>query len=299
MTIRSVSDVLAAYDEGRTHVQRFYKGSLVSLADGRWQDWAFAPGQPAYDARIGVGGKFNSFTAVGNDAIWFPELAPGQTRHLSEVVLKTSASNANQTSVDCVIYDLLGVYPLIDGDSSDEQLLTTDVPLPRYSDGVGVFPVLVNHVAPLVVGGAGTYTYIGHDGISRSAQFGVSSFSSLGQVSTVGANPAVNTAGMLGALSMPLVGGRGVRSVTSIQFTTTPGGLYSLYLYKPLLTLTNIGDGGVVATRGPATVKSAFENNAWHAPRIYDGAHLGMFLRSAAGGRAIASVFGHFEFIWG
>lgn len=299
MAVRSVSDVLAAYEEGRTHVQRFYKGSLVNLADGRWQDWAYAPGQPAYDARIGVAGQFNPYVAVRNDAVWFPDVDPGQTRHISEFVFRTASSNANQTSVDCVVYDLLGVYPLIDGDSTDVQAFTNDLPLPRYSDGAGVFPVLVNHIAPLVAGGVGTLTYVAHDGAERSTQFGVSSFTGLGQVGTVGANPAVNTAGMLGALSLPLTGGsRGVRSVTSLQFTTPPGGLYSVYLYRPLLTSTNIGDGGVT-TGKTATVKSAFLQHGWNAPRVYDGAHIGMFVRSAAGGRAIAGVFGHFEFIWG
>lgn len=295
MAIRSVSDVLAAYDEGRTHVQRFYKGSLVNLADTQWQDWAFASGQPAFDARVGVSGQFNPFVATGNEAVWFPDVAPGQARHLTEVVLKPTASNSNMTSVDAVVYDLLGVYPLIDGDNTDVQVLTNAQLLPRYSDGAGVFPVLVNHVSPVVVNAPGAYTYLDHNGVERTSSFGVN-LTGPGRVCSSGYSTAV----IGGALSLPLGGGaRGVRAVTSIQFTSPPSGLFSLYLYKPLLTLTNVGDGGLTTARGPATLKSAFENNAWHAPRIYDGAHLGMFLRSAAGGRAIASVFGHFEFIWG
>lgn len=295
MAIRSVSDVLAAHDEGRTHVQRFYKGSLVNLADGQWQDWAYAPGQPGYDARIGVSGRFNPFVAVRNDAVWFPDVEPGQTRHLSEVVLRTTASNTGQTTVDCVVYDLVGVYPLIDGDSVDEQPLTNDDPLPRYADGTGVFPVLVNHVAPVVTNAPGVMTYTGHDGVQRTSGFGVN-LTGPGRVCSSGYSTGV----IGGGLSLPLAGGvRGVRSVDALQFTTAPGGLFSLYMYKPLLTVTNVGGGGILAVRGPATVKSAFGQHAWHAPRVHDGAHLGMFLRSAAGGRAISSVFGHFEFIWG
>lgn len=295
MAIRSVSDVLAAHDEGRTHVQRFYKGSLVNLADGQWQDWAYAPGQPAYDARIGAAGEFNPFIASGNDAIWFPGIEPGQARHLSDVVLKTTASGTGTTSVDCVIYDLLGVYPLIDGDSTDVQFLDNTLPLPRYADGVGVFPVLVNHVAPGIVNAPGTFTYLDHAGAERTATFGVN-LTGPGRVCSC---PISSTTG-IGALSLPLVAGsRGVRAVTSIQFDVAPGGLYSLYMYRPLMTTTELGDGGLATQRGPASVKSPFLHNAWHAPRVLDGAHLGMFLRSSTGGRAIASVFGHFEFIWG
>lgn len=295
MPIRSVSDILAAYDEGRTHVQRFYKGSLVNTADQQWQDWAFAPGQPAYDARIGVAGQFNPFIATRNDAIWFPGIEPGQTRHLSEVVLKSNASSANMTSVDGIVYDLLGVYPLIDGDSTDIQLFDNTLPLPRYADGAGVFPVLVNHVAPVVVNAPGTYTYLDHNGVERSASFGVNP-TGPGRVCSC---PVSGTFGV-GALSLPLVAGsRGARAITSIRFGASPGGLYSLYMYRPLMTTTDLGDGGLTANRGPASVKSSFLHNGWHAPRVFDGAHLGMFLRPAGGWRAISSIFGHFEFIWG
>jgi hypothetical protein len=72
MPILSLSDTNAAYDAGRVHVQRFYKGANSTIKDGFWQDWSFAAGQPAYDARIGVSGAFNPYIASKNDAIYFP-----------------------------------------------------------------------------------------------------------------------------------------------------------------------------------------------------------------------------------
>ena len=56
MPIRNLSDTVAAYEAGRFHVQRFYKGANATAGDTRWHDWSFAAGQPAYDARIGVAG---------------------------------------------------------------------------------------------------------------------------------------------------------------------------------------------------------------------------------------------------
>lgn len=294
MPIRSLADVQAAHDAGRVHVQRFYKGSLVNLADSHWQDWAYAPGQPAYDARIGIANEFNPFVATRNDAIWFPDIGAGQHRYLSEVVLRTQASNTGQIYTDGVVYDLLGVYPLIDGDSTDIQAFTNDNPLPRYVDGVGVFPVLVNHIAPIVAAAPGIVTYTDHNDVERAISFRAS-LTGAGRVCSCGNN---GSAASIGPISLPLTAGsRGVKNITSIQFTSAPGGLYAIYLYKPLTTIIN--NDGFGETQKLATVKPMLQRHAWHMPRIYDGAHLGMFLRTGAGGRAIASIYGHMEFIWG
>lgn len=294
MPIRSLADVQAAHDAGRVHVQRFYKGSLVNLADSHWQDWAYAPGQPAYDARIGVANEFNPFVATRNDAIWFPDIGAGQHRYLSEVVLRTQASNTGQIYTDGVVYDLLGVYPLIDGDSTDIQAFTNDNPLPRYVDGVGVFPVLVNHIAPIVAAAPGIVTYTDHNDVERAISFRAS-LTGAGRVCSCGDN---NSAATVGPLSLPLTAGsRGVKNITSLQFTSAPGGLFAIYLYKPLTTIIN--NDGIREAQKLATEKQMLLKHAWHMPRIYDGAHLGMFLRTGAGGRAISVVYGHMEFIWG
>jgi hypothetical protein len=39
-------------------------------------------------------------------------------------------------------------------------------------------------------------------------------------------------------------------------------------------------------------------HGGWEFPRVYDGAHLGMFVLSNAGARTFA-LNGHFTFIWG
>ena len=174
MSIRSLSDTNSAYDDGRFHVQRFYKANNTAVADGRWIDWAYAAGQPAYDSRIGTAGKFNPYVAARNDAIWFPDIPSGMHRHMKRIVLRTQASGTNQATTDAILYDLLGVYPLIDGDSTDAQDFTNDDPLPRYADGVGIFPVLVNHVAPALAAATGTMVYDDHTGAERTTPIGVS-----------------------------------------------------------------------------------------------------------------------------
>lgn len=300
MAISSLSDALRAYDEGRVHLQRFTKGffNASSTRDGMWQDWSFAPGQPAYDARVGVPLEFTPFVAQRNDAIWFPGIEAGQTRHLTEVTFRTRGNGSGQASISALVYDLVGVYPLIDGDSTEVQPLINDQSATRYADGAGLFPVLVNHVAPAVTNAAVELTYLDHSGVKRLTSFGtLNPGGTTGFVTTAPANSA--GAGAQGGLSVPMVAGsRGARACTSIRFLTPPGGLFALYMYRPLLNVLNndgVGDGSYTV----AAVKGSLLQNGWHAPRVHDGANLGMFLMTRGGSRAVANLFGTMEFIWG
>lgn len=296
MPIRSLSDVNAAFLNGRTHLQRFYKGAnSVANVPPLWTDWANAAGQPAYDARIGNAGEFNPVVASGNDAIWFPDIPEGQHRHLNSILLRTQASTTGQTLTNGVLYDLLGVYPLIDGDSTDVQAFTTSSPIPRYSDGNGVFPVLVNHVAPMIANSGGTMVYTGADNQDYSVDFGVL-LGAPGHVVSCPTNGGSSSANARGSLSMSLHSGcRGVKAIKSIEFLSAPGGLFSIYLVKPITTILNCD--GNSSTDKIATEKFMAMQNGWNMPRIYDGAHLGFFLRANSG--TFAGVFGHLEFIWG
>jgi hypothetical protein len=290
MPIRSVSDVLEAHGAGRVHTQRFLKNSGTT-GDGQWHDWSYASGQPGYDARIGVAGQFNPFVAVKNDAIYFPPIEAGQERHLTDITLTTIASGTNQSSVDAVLYDILGVYPLIDGDNTDQQSFDNTLTLPRYSSGEGVFPVLVNHVAPVLAVANGTMNYINSIGNPKSVAIRVVN---TGQNKVCSAVPDSSSAA---ALVMPLASGcRGARSVTSVTFTQPPGGLMCIYLMRSLATITNL-DGRLVADK-IFTEKSLLTQNGWSMPRIYDGAHLGFFVRPNGGGRSF-TMFGTLTFVWG
>lgn len=285
-----MADIASAFDDGRFHNQRFYKGALTA-GDTHWQDWSFGAGQPSYDARIGTAGEFNPYTAVRNDAIYFPAINSDQHRHLVDMTLQTVASGTNQATLDSVVYDLLGVYPLIDGDSTDEQLFDNTQTLPRYTDGLGVVPVMVNHVSPMIATTTAIMKYNDTDDIEQTVTVGVHLTGQNRVVSGIGGTLSV------GPLSLPLAAGsKGVKTINSIQFSTAPGGLFAIYLIKPLTTIMNCD--GNNTTDKIATEKQFTFNNAFNFPRIYDGAWLGMFLRPNGGARTINSVFGHMTFIW-
>jgi len=283
MPIQRVSDIVAAVDEGRTHTQRFLKNASVT-GDTQWIDWSFASGQPSFDARVGVPIARAPMVAARNDAIWFPGIGAGQERRLAQVMLRTAAGGANQSSVDAIVYDLVAIYPLIDGDSTDPQNMDNTLVLPRYTTGAGLVPVMVNHVAPQLAAGTGTYNYTTVDGGSRTAAFNVT-------LTGLGKN-----VGDSGAFGMPGNYDGGVRSIDQVTFTSPPGGLYCIYLLKPLTTITNID--GALTTDKVATEKDLLERDAWRLPLVPDGAWLGFFIRPN-GGATTVSIFGNMTFIWG
>jgi hypothetical protein len=296
MAIRCLADLRQAAQAGRVASPRFLKNASAAAGDGSWFDWSFASGQPAYDARIGEALSFNPSIAVGNDAIYIPPIAAGMERRLMGMTVRSKASNSNQVVLNYEVYDLLGVYPLIDGDSTDQQDMDNTLTLPRYSTGDGVVAVLVNHVAPMTAAANGSYTYTGCDGTSRTVAF---------RAALVGANrvaSAMPTAGGAGPIGLPQGNGcGGVRQIDSITFSTAPGGLFAIYLIRPLMSLQHYTDPiNVAATNGIKEIvqKCNCMHGAWDLPIVYDGAHIGFFYMANAGGRT-NDFFGHFHFAWG
>lgn len=291
MPIRTIKDIIDAYDEGRCHSQRFLKNASTT-GDGQWIDWAYASGQPPYDARVGSPNVFTPQIAVKNDAIWFPAINSDQHRHLIGIDLRTLAGGTNQIILNTIVYDLLGVYPMIDGDSTDLQDMDNTATLPRYATGIGVEAVMVNHIAPLVSAGNGTMVYTSANLGEKTVTFRVDATGQNKVVSGIGTTGGVGT-----ALTMRRASGcKGVLNIKSITFGTAVGGLYAIYLIKPLTTIVN-NDGMAVAEK-IFTEKSLLHQNGFLMPRIYDGAHLGFFLMPNGGARTI-SMFGQFNFIWG
>lgn len=291
MSLVSTKDIAEAFSTGRAHTQRFFKNA-GSTGDAHWQDWSFASGQPAYDARIGDALAFTPFIATRNDAIYFPPIDSSEARHLIGLRTYSTASGNDQTSVQFQMYDLLGVYPLIDGDNTDPQDMDNTQTLPRYADGVGVRAILVNHVAPGVTAGCTTtINYVDADDAAQTATV---------YTSTFGAGKAAfsyqTTGAGTGALYLPIAG-RGIKSVTDLTFATAPGGLWAIYLVMPINTGISNQGGLAGVNQTVMTEKCLCVSDSFNLPRIYDGAWLGFFYMPTGGSRTV-SIFGTASFIW-
>jgi hypothetical protein len=289
MPIRSMKDVVDAVDQGRFHEQRFVKNA-GTIGDNQWQDWSFASGQPAFDARIGTALRFTPFVAAGNDAIYFPPIPAGQDRHLIYLDYATTASGTGQTQVEFAVYDLVGVYPLIDGDSGDLQTMANDLAYPRYASGAGVFPVIVNHVAPALGNSDIVVNYRNQSGVSKSVTWAVQANGQNKVCYTTA------TGGTSGPLYCALAAGdSGVSGIDSVQFTTPPGGLFAIYMCKPVTTFAD--RSGAIALKATGEKSFALQS-AFNMPRILDGAWLGMFYMPVGGARSI-TMHGNMQFVWG
>jgi hypothetical protein len=105
------------------------------------------------------------------------------------------------------------------------------------------------------------------------------------------------SAGGTADLYMPLNAPRGVRSIDSLTFGVAPGGLWAIYLVKPIAFISN--RAGADLQTYPVMTESCFcTDSSFNLPIIPDGATLGFFTLGN-GGRIITTIYGSARFIWG
>jgi hypothetical protein len=285
MAIRSLSDINAAFDAGKFHVQRFQKNAGTAHAKV-WADPSYASGQPAYDARVGSPLTFTPSIATKNDAIWFPDINAGEERYLVEAQMWSNQFTYNGP-ISVVFFDLLGYYPLIDGDSTDLQECINDASLPRYIDGVGVVAVIVNHIAPALQNGVTVIGYTDSDDVDQTVTVDIPNNGQ--NLVCSGCSPTAGAASSTYGLPLP---GRGIKRINTVQHTTAPGGLHCIYLIRPLGSMV-LGDNLLAAE------KSFVSGKAFAPPRIYDGAWLGWFdMISVSSSTKTVAWFGNLTFAW-
>lgn len=285
MAIQRLSDLNAAYDAGRFHVQRFQKNAGTAHTT-QWADATFASGQPAYDAHVGTPLAFTPCVAQKNDSVFFPSIPAGMERYLHTATFWSNQATFNGPG-SVFIYDLVGYYPLVDGDSTDLQECDNTATLPRYTSGEGVIAVWVNHVAPAIQNGLASVTFTGSDDVQRTITMNVPNVG-VNLVATGGSAVASATAG---AIAMPMGTAKGIKSIDGITYLTPPSGLHAIYLIKPLCSIV-LGDNLVAAE------KDFFIHNGCSMPKIPDGAWLGWFDNIGAGTARTVAWFGNFTFVW-
>jgi hypothetical protein len=170
-------------------------------------------------------------------------------------------------------------------DSTDQQDMDNSVALPRYADGAGVQAFLVAQ---------GTYVGGQTFSISYTNQAGVSGRTS--QVVTSNTATAVGTlitsgvtAGNFGPFIPLQSGDTGIRSVQSITFSSSNGGIASLVLCKPIAQ--------TIVRELASPVEKEYSNDAAAYPRIVDGAYLN-FIGLPNGSMSGVSIEGVAEFCW-
>jgi hypothetical protein len=281
--VRQLADAVAT--DGREWQSFFFKNAVPNGGTGRWVDGSVGSGIPLYNAYVGIPLEATPLTGVGNRGIYVgPDPEAGQEKYLH---VMQAVSNSAGVPVYMLLADYLMFYPLIDGDSTDQQNMDNPISLPRYTTGEGVQCMIVV-ASPMTQNGTVSVSYTNSNGVS-----GRTSSASL-LLSTVIGSIANTTAATADANAVspfiPLANGdRGIRSIESVTVSGSPGGLFNAVLVKPLAHLQ-------LREASTAAEKVMVPNSA-SCPKIESGAYLNWILNN--GSATQPSLRGLLQFAWG
>jgi hypothetical protein len=284
MAFNSVRDVVRAWEEGRCWNSFIHKTSTPTPSALRWADMSMGAGIPIYNAYVGAQLEATALTGQKNQGVFTgPPMTADQKRYLVQVSL-ASPQTTNGPPYDYILADYLMFYPLIDGDSTDQQDMANDISLPRYSDGKGVKAFMVI-TTPMGTDGDVTIGYTDADGVDRSLTTRIGVSSTVGVITNGGAAGVTVTRALAPFIPIPQDGVRKINYVTNLS---AMGGFYAICLCKPLTTL--------MQREALTMTEKCLVSQQTTMPRIYPGAYLN-FLMFANNSGNPSTVRGQLDFI--
>lgn len=279
MSLGNFKQIADSFEGGKWWKSFIHKSpGLTAFEAPSWVDLSMMPGTPKYNAYVGSQGEASVITSGGNNGIYLPQ----NNCYINSVSIETA-----QAQGFFILQDYLLAYPLIDGDSTDQQDMVNDTSLPRYQNGDGVQCMLVC-TTPMATDGGVTISYTNQDGVSgRTTTFGIRAPTSVGNI-------ICGTDNRVGAGKkspyIPLASGDyGIRQIDSITNLGSFGGFYAAVLVKPLIQ---------IQTRESGVPSEVFMHQMGMIyPKIETGAYLNLILLTAAGG-GLNVVRGNIEFFW-
>jgi hypothetical protein len=280
-------EIIRAVELGRMHLQFIHKTSTPTPGASRWADCSMGAGTPIYNAY--VGGQLESTQLIGqkNQGIYTgPTPAAGQAKYLAQISL-ASPQTSNGAPYTVQVCDYLMFYPLVDGDSTDQQDMENLTSLPRYTSGAGVQLMLVC-TTPMTASGDIQINVTTADDVDVTLTTSTTVSGTVGVVvNTAASNTAISSTAFV-----PLGPHRGIKRVNWITNQAALGGFYCAALVKPLTSMM---------LREPLTMtEQSLVMHKASLPRVFDGAYINFLLQaSAAGTGNPGAIRGEFDFIWG
>lgn len=229
----SVRQFVDADDLGNNTITTFRKAPSQTTVAGQWFDLSMSPGNPSpqYYASaplVAVQMKYSDQGGLFHGGAVSPA-----NKYIQSLGIMANAATALPMPV--ILCDYLMYYPFIDDGTTDEQLLTNSVALPRYTDGKGV-QIMAVSVAGRTGGQTFSVKYTNQDGVSGR----VTSLHT--QTSAVAVGTLLNqSTTATDSIKCPFLtlqsGDTGVQSIQSVTMTGTDVGLFTLVLVKPLMQL--------------------------------------------------------------
>jgi hypothetical protein len=257
MPFRSVAEVAAAVEQGRHHIQHFIRTSVYgSFGTNPFGDFSVASGIPSYNAYVGTALEATQLIGQRNNSIY---VGPGISTE--RYLLSMSLTHGGTTGFLPSVYflDYLMFYPYIDLDNTDQQDLTNDVTLPRYTDGEGVRMLMMMQTPGTSTATNIAINYTNQDGVAKTI---TTAYRASGGIGVIGPN----------------------------MISTSGGGFGVMVLVKPLFTMS--------ANELSSTVEKNFLREQAALPRILDGAFLNYIFNISTQTSGLLPMVGQAQFVW-
>lgn len=284
MPMQSVRALAATIeDTGEAWTSWFYKtGGPNNGGVKRWLDASMGAGTPKYNAYVGSQGEATAIFGSRNNGIYVgPAIDAGKKRYLHSVQMICAIANLAPST--WMLLDYLLCYPLIDGDSTDPQIMVQADAIPRYDSG----QVMIVCTTPAAADAQATMIYTNQDGVAgRSTTINLRFQVNVGHIFS-GPNTAVAPLTPFVALQS---GDTGVKLIESITLATPLGGFVAAVIVRPITTWT-IPDNAIFCE------VNLFKDKAV-LPEIRDGAYLNLIYLQLGSAVTALPIMGHLQFVW-
>ena len=283
----TVRDSVKSIEEGRFWDCYFHRiTGGVALTAGCWYDTSMLAGHFGANPYVGDMLKATrlNYKNIGN--LWHGENVSPMRKYLFSLSLMGTTTTAYPSQL--ILCDYLMFYPLINLDSTDEQLFDNTVTLPRYQDGIGVkaFLVVTIEAGPSQVGMA--MSYVNQNGEEKTVPYTLQ----LRPSSIVTQIPHTGTFADQYGPFIPLAqGDSGIQRVLSVTLDAGMGAGYAtLILCRPLISIPYYHYFAVTEYNNLIDKMNTVE--------IADEAYLGFLLFAGAAVAAGTRFIGYMQFIW-
>lgn len=293
MGFGNVAEYADADDAGQCWFTQFRKAvTSTATITASYIDYTYFAGSPL--ANFYASTPLESAYIDDSRGIYIPQT----TQYLKNITVMTSASSATSTTNQqqkLMLCDYLMYYPFIDTDSTDQQDMIQAVTIPRYGSG---YVMAIAQAASSTIGQF-TFTYTNQDGVGGRVSPNIFTQIVAGGGQTVSAD--ISGGGFHPFLPLQ-AGDSSVKSIESVTFTATGGGLMALVIVKPILNFLVAQEcrrttSGNLESYGSASSFDSVVHRAG-AQEIREGAILGLISKGQAGSLASSILIGTLETLW-
>ena len=282
----NIRDLVDAELAGQCRDTHFVKNVTQVTTAGLWFDLTGSSGNPKAKQWFDAAPLTAAAISYSNDAGIFHggEVSP-QNKYFR--FLRAACASATPLPMPVILCDYLLYYPTIEDGTTDPQVMTNNVTLPRYTDGKGVMMMPVT-ISSRTGGQQFTVTYTNSDGVAGRVTPAVTQ-------NTAAAPGTITTCGTASSVSpqspfIPLQDGdSGVRSIQSVTMLGADTGFFAIVLVKPI---------AYTVIRG---IDSPYDKDmllfANELERVYDDAYLSL-LALPNGSLSGVAVRGTTKVVW-